>query len=181
MGKARRPDLLVGVGLFLALASLGACASSREAEIVREVPLGPQTIRPAVISFPSPLDVNGLTINQDEGDLARLLKGALQLVQTHPAEARRLFLEVAEKAPGSTLAMSALAAAAMTHLNAGDRDGFLEMHARLEETLAHSRHIAPPPEVADLLSLGRHMKGDRSVTGASPRLRELLNDLERSR
>lgn len=181
MNAPRPREVVASPGLLLIVVVLGACASSREAGTVREVPLGPQAVRPGIISFPSPLDVNALAIENGEDDLARLVKGALQLVQTQPAEARRLFQEVADKAPGTTLAMSALAAAAMAQLNAGDREGFLEMHTRLDETLTRSGRISPPPEVADLLSLGRHMKGDRSVTGASPRLRELLNDLERSR
>jgi hypothetical protein len=162
--------------MFLAMLFLGACAATtKEVDLRTDL-----AARPTIIAFERTLDLDSFRL-QDREDLGGLVKMGLKLSQSHPAEANRYFLQVADKVPGTELAIAALAAAAMTTLNSGDRDGFLALLPRLEETLARDGRLVPSAEVADLLSLGRYMRGDRAFSSASPRLRQLLSDLERSR
>ncbi len=165
----------VGVGLAGFLIFLAGCATTKEVELRPEVPG-----KPTSITFERVMDLDSFRL-QDREDLGGLVKMGLKLSPSHPAEANRYFLQVADKAPATELAVAALAAAAMTTLNSGDRDGFLALLPRLEESLARDGRLVPSAEVADLISLGRYMKGDRSLPGASPRLRQVLDELERSR
>lgn len=173
-------NLMTRACLVLALVSLGACASTTKVGSKREVSLGPEAAKPAVISFPRSLDLNGFVLTDDD-DLAGLVKMGLKVSGTHPEEAHRYFLRVAGRVPGTQLVIAALAAAAITALNAGDREGFLEVHGRLEEALGRHGRVAPPLDIADLIVLGNYMKGRRLPSSASPRLRDFLSDLERSK
>ena len=165
----------VGVGLAGFLIFLAGCATTKEVALRPGVPGKPTTL-----TFERVLDLSTFSL-QDREDLGGLVKMGLKLSQSHPAEANRYFLQVADKVPGTELAFAALSAAAMTTFNAGDREGFLALLPRMEEALARDGRLVPSAEVADLISLGRYMRGDRSLPGASPRLRQLLDELERSR
>ncbi len=155
--------------------ALAACAAP-----VQNVSLPSPPSPPKVIAFGSLQDLATFEL-QDRDDLAGLVKMGIKLGASHPAEARKYFLLVADKAPASELATAALAAAAMTAFNAGDRDGFLALLPRLEAAVGAQGGLAPSEEVADLIALGRFMRGDRPVNEGSPRLRRLLDELDRTR
>jgi hypothetical protein len=167
---------------MLTLLALGACAAGRQATTTREVVLEPPAPPTQIaVTFPRPLDLTDVVLHAEAQDLADLVKQGLKAGQAKPGEGHRYFLRVAERAPGTELALFALAAAAMDHLAAGGREAFLDLHPRLEEALARRGRPGLPPEIADLVALGRYMKERRVPTTASAGLRELLGDLERTR
>jgi hypothetical protein len=166
-------------GAIVAIGFLAGCGTTQQGGAAREVSLGPQEpAKPTVIAFPRPIDLDGHDV-RGEDDLAGLVRMALRASATHPAKSREYLLKVADRAPGTDLAIAALAAAAITALNSGDRSAFLEVHTRLEDAVGEPGRLIPAAEVADVLALGRYMKGNRP-SGGSPRLQQLLTDVERS-
>jgi hypothetical protein len=70
-----------------------------------------------------------------------------------------------------------LAAAVLSHLKSGERETFLEVEARLEGALSELEKRLPPKEFADVVALGRLMRGERPPQNLSPSLQHLIDDL----
>lgn len=158
-----------------ALLVLAGCATQ-----MQETEGPPAPTPPARVTFARTLDLESFQL-RDREDLVGLVTMGLKLQRAHPTEARQYFLKVAERVPGTELAAASLAAAAMTAFGVGDREGFLALVPRLEAAVTQGGGLAPSPEVADLIALGRFMRRDSGFSGASPRLRRILEDVDGSR
>jgi len=106
------------------------------------------------------------------------LRQALQFYEAESfPEAADAFLRAAALSDSLDLRLRYLGAAALCWLKTGDRTRFLEIEARLESALPDSERLLPPREIADIIGLGRVMRGERLPRGVSPSMQRLINDL----
>lgn len=103
---------------------------------------------------------------------------AMQLyeAESYP-EAAISFLRAATLSRSADLRRRYLGAAALCRLKDGDRAGFLETEGQLEASLSDTERWLPPREIADIIGLGRLLRGDRPPRVVSFNLQRLLDDL----
>lgn len=162
---------LVGVAMTM----LFACSSF-------DNPFGEETLPPLAptditVTFPTKFELANFSLN-DDSDPGQIVRMCLRLAEESPEAASHYCQKAAKHSNGSRLELHALAAAAMISLRSGDRHGFLEAHRELEAAMSPHLRVNPPAGVADVISIGNYMKGETVVAGTSPRLRQLLRNLE---
>jgi hypothetical protein len=115
---------------------------------------------------------------QPQEDSSSLLRSALEMhAQGEYEGAAEYFLKTADLSGGRDLRRRALAAAALSRLKAGDREGFLAAEGQLETELSHVESRLLPRELADVIALGRAMRGERPPANTSDGIARLFYEL----